>query len=108
MARLEKFSLDAHSDIISAAFEQVERNGNAWMVVHTFTKYVQHPDFEHVFLSQAEYEQWLYWSAAAIKEVTYDWTRSKAIITLSNDEVYEFDCTENWTYQDCLEAIQGL
>ena len=42
--------------------------------------------------------------------VIYDWERSKAIITIADEffPTHEFDCTGDWTTQDCINAINSI
>lgn len=44
-----------------------------------------------------------------ITGVQYDWLNAKVYITIA-DELFPshgFECTSNWTYQDCVDAIQN-
>ena len=106
--RKENFLKEQHSPLIQDAFEEIVRNGNQWMVVHTFSKHIDPANVEEVFSDRQAFELWTSWTADSIKSVTYDWSQLKAIITLANEEVHEFDCNENWTYQDCLNAVKEL
>lgn len=45
-----------------------------------------------------------------IRGVTYDWERNRCIIQIADEffPVHEFDCTAEWTSDDCVAAIQSL
>lgn len=102
------FDATTYHPIIQGAFKDIEVDGVAFKMVFTFDKYLQQGTFTHVFSTQEEYQTFLNSTQWQIKKVEYDWDNDLAIITLNDNTVHQFPCTEEWSSKDVIAALNSM
>ncbi len=103
------FDASNYSEVIQDKFVDITQNETAYKKLFAFNNYIDDYDFDFVFDSIDGYEAWLLEGVdTTITKVAYDWENDKAYITIADTNFpgpHEFDCTEEWTIEDCQNAI---
>lgn len=101
------FDATNYHQVIQNAFQDIEVDGVAFKSIYAFDKYLKQGTFTHVFSTQAEYQAFLSSTQWQIKKVEYDWENELAIITLQDNSVHQFPCTEEWSSKDVITALNS-
>jgi hypothetical protein len=90
-------------------FTEVTCNSVKYMMCKAFFQYIEEDLFTYTFDSYKGYTAWLESGVdTTIIKVSYDWENELAYITISDTNFpgpYEFECTEEWTSEECQAAI---
>ena len=104
------FIPENYSEVIRDKFQGVIQNGIEYKMIFCFEKYINE-HFDFVFDSWGGYQEWLGQGVnKTITNVRYDWDNEKAYITIADTNFpgpHEFECSETWTDQDCIDAINS-
>ena len=91
-------------------FKTIIRQGVEYKVITAFEHYFTPnltEQFDFIYSNEIDFERWFN-LPVDIDRVEYDWLNNKAILHCNNDKTYSFDCFEEWTSQQCFEALQTL
>ncbi len=104
------FTESNYSDVIQGKFSTITVAGVEYQMIHAFAKYIDDYYFDYVFEDLDSYNTWLESGVdTTITKVEYDWENDKAYITIADTNFpgpYSFDCNEEWTINDCQQAIE--
>ena len=102
------FNPENYSEVVRNSFTDVIQGGEDYKVLTAFEHYFNE-HFDHVFDTAEGYQEWLENGVdKEIVNVQYDWIEHKALITIADTNFpgpHEFECSETWTDQDCINAI---
>lgn len=107
--QFSKFNISQYSEIIQSDFKTTVVGDVEYKYITAFAHYIDNYPFDFVFDSHEGFHEWL--KSGLDKEIVnvqYDWNNDKAYITIADTNFpgpHEFDCTETWTEQDCINAI---
>lgn len=91
-------------------FKTVIRQGITYKVITAFEHYFNNDlieQFDYLYSNDEDFNRWLS-IPIDINKVEYDWLNNKVILHCNNGKNYSFDCQEEWTSQQCFNALQTL
>ncbi len=109
--KTDNFDSSKYNDVVQNNFKDITQDGISYKMIHAFSKYIDDYDFDYVFDDLDSYNTWLESGVdTTITKVQYDWENDVAYITIADTNFpgpHEFECTDEWTIEDCQTAIDG-